>query len=142
MDYRQQLRDSETLAYEHFQTYTWWQDQALQLYSLDRGYIRDLARDHVWRYDRSPTRELERHQSMDRTLDRAMEQHTPQRQRHDQTITRQIERLPTREPIPMHQRLRQLAAELGREEEMTQGAAVRARLHERDEQERSYGMER
>ena len=53
--------------------------------------MKDLARDHVWRYDWSPARALERQQSMERTFALAMgdrqptraptQGHTPARQR-------------------------------------------------------------
>ena len=47
MRYRQLLRASGALAYEQLATYAGWQDQALQLLSLERQYVKDLARDHV-----------------------------------------------------------------------------------------------
>ena len=79
LDYREQLEASGTKAYEQLLTYAGWQDQAVKLLSLDRQYVKDLCRDHVWRYDRSLTRELEREQSMIRTLDLAMTRHTTAR---------------------------------------------------------------
>jgi hypothetical protein len=78
--YRTQLCASGVTAYEQLQTYAGWQDQAIKLLSLDRQYIKDLARDHVWRDDRSPARQVEREQSMQRTLSLAMGEHPPTRQ--------------------------------------------------------------
>src|SRR5947209_2066479 len=70
--YTTQLSDSGALAYEQLATYAGWEEQALKLLSLERQYVKDLARDHVWRYDRSPARALERQQSLERTFALAM----------------------------------------------------------------------
>jgi len=149
MDYRQHLRESGTLAYEQLHTYAGWQDQAVKLMSLDRQYVKDLTRDHVWRYDKSHARDLERHQSLERTLGRAMESHerTPPRQR-EQLRTReqerirapQLERAPAHEHTPVRQSLRGLAAALGREDDTPHGEGVRVRLSHEHEYDR--GMER
>jgi len=91
MTYRQHLRESGTLAYEQLATYAGWHDQAVKLLSLDREYVRDLARDHLWRFDRSPARERERAESLERTLDLAM---------HDRTRERRVTPERTRERTP------------------------------------------
>jgi hypothetical protein len=128
MRYRQQLRDSGTLAYEQLATYAGWQEQALKLLSLERQYVKDLARDHVWRYDRSPARALERQQSMARTFALAMGARQPTRP-HSQ------ERTPTHHRVPMRHQVRELAAALERADEAPAGAALRVRLYEREREE-------
>jgi hypothetical protein len=40
---------------------------------MSREFIVDRCRDYIWRYDRSPARELERYESLARTLDHVME---------------------------------------------------------------------
>jgi hypothetical protein len=134
MTYRQQLRDGGVLAYEQLATYAGWQDQAVKLWSLDRQYVKDLARDHVWRYDRSPARELERQQSMQRTFSLAMGDRQP---------TRQPERSAARtQERDLLQQVRELAAALDRlngEQEPQAGAALHVRLWER-ERDQGYGM--
>ena len=143
MDYRQHLRDSGAQAYEQLYTYAGWQDQAMQLLSLDRTYIRDLARDHVWRLDKSPYREREHQQSMERTFDLAMRDRERPRQR-DHALSRErptLERTPPQQPAPVRQRLQELAATLGRDEEPQAGAALRVRLYDREEaREHDYGI--
>ena len=118
MSYRQQLRESGTLAYEQLHTYAGWQDQAVKLLSLDRQYVKDLARDHVWRYDHSPARELERQQSMQRTLGLAMGDRQP-------TVQRTPEHSQGQDLV---QQARDLAARLERLAEGPQaGAALKVR---------------
>jgi hypothetical protein len=134
MDYRQQLCDAGALAYEQLATSAGWRGQAVKLVSLDRAYLRALCRDHVWRSDQSPAREQERQQSMERTFDRAMERRKPDRQR-ERTPTRQHDRTPARSHTPVRQHLRSLAAELARDDDMPQGAALRVRLHDRDHEQ-------
>jgi hypothetical protein len=123
MRYRQQLSATGVLAYEQLATYAGWQDQAMKLLSIDRQYVKDLARDHVWRYDQSPARHLERQQSMERTFALAMgdraPQHTP-----EHTHGHQLARLRTW--------LRQ-----GQEPQVG-GPGLRLRLHQ--EQDREQGM--
>jgi hypothetical protein len=129
--YRRDLRESGTSAYEALHTYAGWQDQAYKLVSLDRQYIKDLARDHVWRYDRSPARELEREQSMQRTLGLAMGDR-------EQSMSRTPER--TRQVSHARHPLRELAAALERLDEGPQaGAGLRVKLFE-DEREHDRGM--
>jgi len=128
MTYRHHLRESGVGAYEELRRYAGWQDQAVQLLSLDRTYTRDLARDHVWRFDRSPARTLEREQSMERTLGLAMERSEPTRQRQPERVWTP-ERTQAQARTWAHQR-RDLTAALGRDDEMTQGAHVR--LHDRE----------
>ena len=114
--------------------YAGWQDQAVKLLSLDRQYVTDLARDHIWRYDRSPARQVEREQSMQRTLRLAMGDRQP---------TPQPERSPARtQGRDLLQQVRELAAALDRlngEQEPQAGAALNIRLHDR-ERERDYGL--
>lgn len=132
MAYRQQLRESGARAFEQLATYEGWCSQAVKLLSLDRQYMKDLARDHVWRYDRSPARELERQQSMVRTLSLAMGDRQP-------TVQRTPERAPAREYAQARQTLRELATALERLDDAPQaGAALNIRLHE-GERERDYG---
>jgi hypothetical protein len=135
MTYRQQLRESGVLAYEQLATYAGWKDQAVKLLSLDRQYVKDLARDHVWRFDRSPARELERQQSMQRTLSLAMGDRQP-------TVQRIPERTPAREYAHARQTLRELATALERLDAAPQaGAALHVRLHERErEHDRGLGF--
>jgi len=132
--YRSALRDSGQVAHEQLATYAGWQQQALKLMSLDRHYIRDLCRDQVWRFDRSPTREQEREVSMQRAFALAAEQvgrtmHAPpQRQRQQVTAAQHRQRM---QAIRM------------RHEEPQAGAVLHIRLCE-DEQEhqrqRQHGM--
>jgi hypothetical protein len=141
MDYRRELRETGTLAYEQLHTYAGWQDQAVKLLSLDRQYVRDLARDHVWRYDHSPARVLEREQSMQRTLDYAMRDRTPPRQydrTHERTHTRTLERSPARTLKQERSRLQDLTAGL-EHDEVPAGAGLRVRLFDREREERGRG---
>jgi len=135
MTYRQQLRASGVLAYEQLATYAGWKDQAVQLLSLDRQYVKDLARDHVWRFDRSPARELERQQSMQRTLSLAMGDRQP-------TVPRTPERTPAQQYAHARQTLRDLAAALERlADGPVAGAALNVRLHDRErEHDRGIGF--
>jgi hypothetical protein len=137
--YRQRLRESGTLAYEQLHTYAGWRDQAVQLLSLDRQYVKDLARDHVWRYDHAPAREREQEPSMERTFDLAMRDQEPTRQREPRQ-DRSPER--TRGRPPTHTVARQLqglAATLAHEDEMAQGAHLNVRLHEDRDHDRGIG---
>jgi hypothetical protein len=139
-DYRQQLRDSGATAFEQLATFEGWRSQAMKLLSLERQYILDLCRDHVWRYDQSPARQVEREQSMQRTLDLAMGEREP---------TRTLER--TREPAQQRtyertterdlaDQLQALAARLEQLDEPHAGAARRVKLWEREkEQDRGLG---
>jgi hypothetical protein len=134
MTYREQLRSTGALAYEQLHTYEGWRDQAVKLVSLDRQYVKDLARDHVWRYDRSPTRTLERQHSMERTLELAMrDKPLPRPRPHTQDHRRTL--------APVRQQLRQLAAALEHADDAPQGAtALRVRLFDREqEQEHEQG---
>jgi hypothetical protein len=138
--YRHQLRESGTTAFEALRTYAGWQDQAVKLLSLDRQYITDLARDHVWRYDRSPARTLEREQSLQRTLGLAMRNRQPTR---DRTLERTPERTPTRQVGHVRQPLRDLAGALDRlDNEGPQGGGLRMRIFRdrEDEREHDRGM--
>ncbi len=74
MAYRAELRTSGVLAGEQLATYAGWQAQAHKLLSLDRHYVTDLCRDHVWRVDQSPARQQEREASMQRAFGMAAEQ--------------------------------------------------------------------
>ena len=138
MTYRAQLRSIGVLEYEALTRYAGWQDQAHQLLSLDRQYVTDLCRDHVWRYDRSPARERE--QSMQRTFDLAMRDRQPTRQR-DQTQERRPERTRVRQPThTVARQLRSLVASLEREDHVAAGAALNIRLYDREhEQDRGRG---
>jgi len=80
--------------------------------------VKDLARDHVWRYDHSPARELERQQSMQRTLGLAMGDRQP-------TVQRTPEHSQGQDLV---QQARDLAARLERLAEGPQaGAALKVR---------------
>ena len=134
MAYRRDLRESGVLAYEQLTAYEGWRSQAMKLLSLDRQYVKDLARDHVWRYDKSPARELERQQSMQRTLSLAMGDRQP-------TMQRTQERTSTRQYAHIRHQLRDLAAALEQLDDTPQaGVALRVRLYpERDrEQDRGF----
>lgn len=63
---RQALHDSGALADEQSATYTRWQQHAATLPSLDRAYLVDRCTYHVWRYDHSPSRLVEREAAMRR----------------------------------------------------------------------------
>jgi hypothetical protein len=130
MRYRQHLRASGVLAYEQLATYAGWQEQALKLLSLERQYVKDLARDHVWRFDKSPACVRERQHAMERTFDLAMRGRGP---------TRAPVRTPTRQHAAVRQRLQDLVAALERADEPQAGAALRVRLYER-EQEHDHGF--
>jgi MobA/MobL family len=140
LSYRQQLSDAGRLAYEQLSTYVGWQDQAVKLLSLDRQYIKDLTTSHVWRYDKSPTRRLEREQAMHRQFKQARGGHEPprqsQRQTQAQTQTRTLRQTPTRS---LAQQLRALAARL-EGEEVGQGTGLRVKLHEEQDREHRQGM--
>jgi hypothetical protein len=136
MSYRQQLSDAGRLAYEQLSTYVGWQDQAVKLLSLDRQYIKDLARDHVWRYDKSPARREERQLSMRRQFQRAMgvqePPHQRQSQHHEQTQTqtRTLRQTPTRS---LAQQLAALAHRMNDlDEHQGHGQGLRVKLHERE----------
>src|SRR5262249_31355264 len=127
-DYRQQLRDSGVTSFEALHTYGAWQDQKKSLLGTEREYIKDLCRDHLWRYDRSPARE--RAQSMERTLTHAME--------HQRTTDR--ERTPARESVRELKELVAALAQRGREDEMVHGG-LQVRLHDKDQgHERDLSM--
>src|SRR5262249_3653731 len=133
-DYRQQLRASGVTAYEQLATYAGWQAQAVKLLSLDRQYVKDLARDHVWRYDRSPARQREREQSMVRTLDHAYARDWRRTRSPAQTQERTHDRRQGRELV--HQ-VRKLTARLERlSDEPQAGAALHVRLWEDEERQR------
>jgi hypothetical protein len=139
-DYRQLLRDSGVTAYEQLHTYAGWQDQAVKLLSLDLQYIKDLARDHVWRYDQSPARQVEREQSMQRTLDLAMGERQPTHtleRTHAPAQERTYERTTGRD---LADQLQDLAARLEQLDEPHAGAALRVKLWEREERDRGYGL--
>ena len=140
LDYRQQLETSGTKAYEQLHTYAGWQDQAVKLLSLDRQYVKDLCRDHMWRYDRSPTRELERQQSMVRTLDVAMEHRPPhQRPERHRGAEHTHARTPTRDRAPsLAHQVRGLAHAL--DDEPLAGVGLRLKVFDRErEQDRGIG---
>src|SRR4029453_15944401 len=103
MRYRQQLRADGALGERQLATYAGWQDQALKLLSLERQYVKDLVRDHVWRYDKSPGRALERQQSLARAFALALGDRQP-------TRAPTKERTPPRQPAHARQRLQELAA--------------------------------
>jgi hypothetical protein len=92
-----------------------------------------IARDHLWRYDRSPARVLERQHSMDRTFALAMGDRPP---------THQPARPQSRPPAhaAVRERLWELVAALERADEPQAGAALRVRLYDREhEQDRGRG---
>jgi hypothetical protein len=128
MRYRHQLRASGALAYEQLATYAGWQEQALQLRSLDRQYVKDLARDHVWRYDRSPARVLERQLSMDRAFALAMGDRPP-------THPPARPQSRTHAHAAVRERLQELVAALERTDEPQAGAALRVRLYDHEHEQ-------
>ncbi len=128
--YRAELRESGTAAYEQLATYAGWQAQAQKLVSVDRQYIVDLCRDHVWRFDRSPLRAQEREASMHRTCALAAAE-----------LGRTI-RTPRQRPAPpvtAAQHRQRMQAIRARQQEPQAGAALHIRLFE-DEHERQQGM--
>jgi hypothetical protein len=130
--YRQTLREMGVGAYEGVVRYAGWHDQALQLYSLDRQYLKDLCRDHIWRYDKSPARHQEREQSLERQCTQAMRFPEPRQQRTPP-------RTPARARTMAHH-LRGVARALEREDHAAAGAALNVRLHDREhEQDRGLG---
>ena len=140
MTYRRDLRESGALAYEQLHTYAGWQDQAHRLLSLDRQYVKDLCRDHVWRYDRSPARDREREQSMARTFDLAMRDREPTHQREPRQARRHGRTRVRPPPHTVARQLRRLAAALERDDHAAAGAALNVRLHDREqEQDRGRG---
>jgi len=126
--YRRALTESGTRAVEDLATYAGWQAQALKLMSLDRHYVQDVCRDHVWRFDRSPARAQERDASMQRAFALAAEQGgrtmraTPPRQAPQAAAAQHRQRM---QAIRM------------RQQEPQAGAALHLRLCE-DEQERQH----
>src|SRR5712691_8457098 len=128
MVYRRALRDSGQLAHEQLATYAGWQQQAMKLLSLDRQYVTDVCRDHVWRFDRSHARGQERDASMQRAFALAAEQvgrtlrATPQRQAPQAAAAQHRQRM---QAIRM------------RQQEPQAGAALHLRLCE-DEHERQH----
>jgi hypothetical protein len=126
-EYRQQLRDDGTLAREQLEAYKGWQQQAQKLLSLDRHYILDLCRDHVWRFDHSPTRQQERDASMQRAFALAARQ-----------VKRTMRPAPQRQTptvIAAQHRQRMAAIRARQQEEPQAGSALHIRLFE-DENER------
>jgi hypothetical protein len=127
MAYRAALQASGMLAHEQLATYAGWQAQALTLMSLDRQYITDLCRDHVWRFDRSPARQQEREQSLHRALALAAVesarafQRPQQRQAPQVTATQHRQRMQALRP---------------REQEPEAGSALNIRLFEDEERQR------
>ena len=57
------------LAYERMATFGTWEDQRATLPAIDRQFVLDRCRDHVWRFDQSQARVLEREQSLVRTME-------------------------------------------------------------------------
>lgn len=142
-NYRQTLRESGATRYEQLHTYAGWQDHRRDLLTVERQYVKDLARDHVWRFDQSPARTLERQQSMARTLEHAMGERAPTRQP-ERSLGRSMGR--TQERIAAHvQRLstqtQRLLQGLTQGEELPAGAGVKVRLFDRErEQDRGRGL--
>jgi hypothetical protein len=127
--YRQQLRTSGTYDYEQWHTYMGWQDQRAQLPSIDRQVVLDRCRDHVWRYDRSPSRELERAASMSRTLDHAM---LPAQERSRSYERSDLQR--TVDHRDLQHQLHELEAALEQADEAPGGPGLRVRLWEREQE--------
>ncbi len=128
MQYRQQLQESGMLAYEALTRYAGWQEQAQKLMSLDRQYITDLCRDHVWRFDHSPARQQERDAAMQRAFALAMTEserafRTPrQRQAPQVTAAQHSQRMQALRPR--------------QQEEPEAGSALNIRLFEVEERQR------
>jgi hypothetical protein len=126
--YRAELQASGVLAYEQRATYAGWQAQALTLMSLDRQYITDLCRDHVWRFDRSPARQQERDASMQRAF--ALAAVESARAFRD-TRQRQAPRI-----TAAQHRQRMQALRPRQQEEPEAGSALTIRLFEDEERQR------
>jgi len=141
-EYRTHLRDSQSTTYEDLQAYRGWQKRALQYPSLERQYIKDVTRDHVWRFDTSPTRVREREESMQRQFTHAMEPSKHQRTERSLLGTRQLPSRSQRQPLAEAKRaLAALMRQLEREEEDSGGQAARVRLFE-EERERDRANDR
>ena len=110
----------------------------MKLLSLDRQYVLDLCRDHVWRYDRSVGRQREREQSMVRTLDLAYERDWRVTRTPARSPERTHERMPERSLV---EQVHDLAAMVEQcNDEPQAGAALKVRLWEREqEQDRGLG---
>ena len=104
------------------------QKQRESIHTLDRQAVMDHVRDHTFRYDRSPRRELERQQSFARSLARSYTPLEPHRV---------VTRIPTRQ---LGRQLERLVGtrDAGRDESVG-GATFRPRLREED-QEHERGM--
>ena len=128
MAYRAELQASGMLAHEQLATYAGWQAQALTLMSLERQYITDLCRDHVWRFDRAPARQQEREASMQRAFALAAVE------------SERAFRAPRQRPVPQvtaaqHQQ-RMQALRPHQQEEPEAGSALHIRLFEDEERQR------
>jgi hypothetical protein len=122
--YRAHLKESQRTIYEDLQAYRGWQKKALE--HLDRQHVIEMTRNHLWRYDQSPARIQERIESRQR------------QGRKSPTVER------TKSAVSLAQareRVRAVLQGLGREEEPTQGGALRVRLFDREE-EQERGVER
>jgi len=141
-EYRTHLRDSQSTTYEDLQAYRGWQKHALQYPSLARQYIKDVTRDHVWRFDTSPTRVREREESMQRQFTHVMEPSKHQRTERSLQGARQQPSRSQRQPLAEAKRaLAALMRQLEREEEYSGGQAARVRLFE-EERERDRANDR
>lgn len=106
------LRETGGIAAEERTTYAAWQRQARTLPSLDRAAIRDLCREHVWRYDPATKRSAERDAVLQRIF-AWQPQQTRQRPIRIPRIPRVQDPAQTRGPI--------LAPDLGRMHDKVQG---------------------
>src|SRR5262249_57310530 len=100
----------------------------------------DRAREQVWRSDRRPAGRVEREQSMQRPLSRAMGDrqptHTLERTR-EPALERTHERIPGRD---LADQLQDLAARFEQLDEPQAGAALQGKVWEREkEQDRRLG---
>jgi hypothetical protein len=128
MAYRAALQASGVLAHEQLATYAGWHAQALTLMSLDRQYITDLCRDHVWRFDRSPARQQEREQSMHRACALAAVESARAFQRPQQRQAPQV--------TAAQHRQRMQALRPQQQEEPQAGSALHIRVFEEEERQR------
>ena len=127
MAYRRTLHESGAMAVEQLATYAGWQAQAHKLLSLDRQYVTDLCRDHVWRLDQSPVRQQQREASMHRAFAMAAEQ-----------VGRTMRGTPPRQTpqTAAAQHRQRLQAIRMRQQDPQAGSALHIRLFEDEERQR------
>ena len=122
-DYRTRLHQGEKPFEQELYRAAWAQQKQREgIYTLDRQAVLEHVRDHTFRYDRSPRRELERQQSFAHSLARSYTPLEPHRV---------VARIPTRQ---LGRQLERLVGtrDAGRDESVG-GATFRPRLREEDQ---------